>query len=251
MVRGLDLMTLWKDREPLGYEISTEIGIPFYGGGGETGRRAGLWFQCHNRHAGSSPVLHPIFVGSDKMILAFTGAGISKASGIPTFDEQGDMRKKLDRYFSYTNPTEFQEIIKGMSDICNKAQPNDAHLALSEYDVPIITMNIDGLHHKAGSDEVLPIHGTLPHIVLYGDPAPLYEQAYNWVYQLRPGDTFLIVGTSFYTNISEQLRICAMSQGADIVIINNNAEKQVREYLENHTDRLESYEEFMAREPDI
>lgn len=69
---------------------------------------------------------------------------------------------------------------------CNAAAPNDAHLALAEYDVPVITMNVDGLHQKARSRHILAIHGTLPDIVLYDDPAPLYEVAHNWVFQL-PG----------------------------------------------------------------
>lgn len=182
------------------------------------------------------------------MILAFTGAGISKASGIPTFDEQGDLRNKLDRYFSYTHPEEFQSVIQNMTDICNKAKPNDAHLALAEYRIPVITMNIDNLHHKAGSEEVLPIHGNLPHIVLYGDPAPLYEMAYNWVFQLEKGDIFLIIGTSFYTNISEQLMINATIQEAEVIIINEDAEHKVREILEQNKDKIETYESFISRE---
>ena len=64
----------------------------------------------------------------------------------------------------------------------NGAKPNDAHIALAEYHIPIITMNIDGLHKLAGSD-ALELHGGLPkddemdiayslfnNSVLYGDP---------------------------------------------------------------------------------
>ena len=43
----------------------------------------------------------------------------------------------------------------------NGAKPNDAHKALAEYKIPIITMNIDGLHKLAGSD-ALELHGGLP-----------------------------------------------------------------------------------------
>ena len=46
------------------------------------------------------------------MIIAFTGAGISKASGIPTFDEQGDLRTKLDRYFATHHRKEFNKIMQ-------------------------------------------------------------------------------------------------------------------------------------------
>lgn len=182
------------------------------------------------------------------MILAFTGAGISKDSGIPTFEDQGDMRTKLDRTYYRTHKDEVDTIIDNMLDTCIKAEPNDAHKALAEYDIPVITMNVDGLHQEAGSKHILPIHGNLPNIVMYGDPAPLYSKAFDWVGQLRPGDTFLIVGVSFYTTVSEQLRILAKSYGADVIIINKNAKDYVRGYIENHKDRLGSFDDFMSRE---
>lgn len=185
------------------------------------------------------------------MIIAFTGAGISKASGIPTFDEQGDLRNKLSRDFYYSNRSEYNRVVSAISSVCEKATPNDAHIALAEYKIPVITMNIDKLHNRAGTEHLLSIHGELPNIVLYGDPAPLYEIAHNWVFQLEKGDTFLIVGTSFYTNISEQLRINAKIQGAEIIVVNEDAEHKVREVLEDNKDRIETFEAFIAREKDI
>lgn len=182
------------------------------------------------------------------MILAFTGAGISKASGIPTFDEQGDLREKLSRNFAIQNITEFQETIYNMFNTCSRALPNDAHIALAQYDIPILTMNVDSLHQKAGSKHVVNLHGKLPNIVLYGDPAPNYQTAFDWVSQLRDGDIFLIIGTSFYTVISEQLRILAQQQGAEIVIVNENAENTVRNFLETHKNNIEPYEKFIVRD---
>lgn len=74
----------------------------------------------------------------------------------------------------------------------NGAKPNDGHYALAEYHIPIITMNIDGLHKLAGSD-ALELHGGLPEDdemdiayslynkpVLYGDPAPNYQKLMKW-----------------------------------------------------------------------
>lgn len=130
------------------------------------------------------------------MILAFTGAGISQASGVPTFAEQPGIRDCLTRSYAIQHPAEYGKVITDMKKACDAAVPNDAHIALAEYDVPVITMNVDGLHQKARSRHILAIHGTLPDIVLYDDPAPLYEVAHNWVFQLREGDFFLIVGTS-------------------------------------------------------
>lgn len=182
------------------------------------------------------------------MILAFTGAGISRASGIPTFGEQPGLRDKLSRSFAKMCPEEYQATIAEMQAACDKAEPNDAHFALAEYDVPIITMNVDGLHQKAGSRHVLEIHGRLPDIVLYGDPAPRYEDANNWVFQLQPEDVFLVVGTSFYTGISGTLKHWAERQGAMVHVINSDAEHLVRTALETHKARLGDFKEFLSRE---
>ncbi len=140
------------------------------------------------------------------MILAFTGAGIPRHPVSPLFAEQPGIRDCLTRSYAIQHPAEYGKVIADMQKACDAAAPNDAHLALAEYDVPVITMNVDGLHQKAKSRHILAIHGTLPDIVLYDDPAPLYEVAHNWVFQLREGDFFLIVGTSYYTNISVQLK---------------------------------------------
>lgn len=113
------------------------------------------------------------------MIIAFTGAGISRASGIPTFQEQDGIRDKLERNFANTHKEEFLKVIQSMEETCKKANPNDAHFALAEYNVPIITMNIDGLHERAGSKHVLNIHGEFPNIVLYGGHAPRYMKIHG------------------------------------------------------------------------
>ena len=168
-------------------------------------------------------------------ILAFTGAGISKQSNIPTFMERPDVREKLFRSYANTHHEEYNEVIK---------QPNDAHIALAEYHVPIITMNIDGLHKLAGSD-ALELHGGLPEDdemdiayslynkpVLYGDPAPNYQKAYEIVYKLQPGDIFLVVGCSFHTGISVDLREVAKARGARIIEIQEDAAHNVRKVLE-------------------
>ena len=97
-------------------------------------------------------------------LIAITGAGISKASGIPTFDEMGDLREKLSRDYFRAHPKDFYEIILDMKRNIDRAQPNAAHRALAEYRVPVITMNIDGLHTRAGSEGVLEVHGNLDYV---------------------------------------------------------------------------------------
>ncbi|HOG35314.1 MAG TPA: Sir2 family NAD-dependent protein deacetylase, partial [Petrotogaceae bacterium] len=96
-----------------------------------------------------------------KKILCLTGAGISKASGIPTFTEMEDIRIKLSRTYYRSNPDDFFSVLIKMKDNIESAQPNPAHIALARFKVPIVTMNIDGLHQKAGSTEVIELHGNL------------------------------------------------------------------------------------------
>ena len=185
------------------------------------------------------------------MIIAFTGAGISKASGIPTFDEQGDLRTKLDRDFARRHPKEFNEIMQQLKDTCAAAEPNDAHKALAEYGIPVITMNIDGLHNRAGSEHVVEVHGSVRenNVVLYGDSAPYYKTALDMIDRMLMADTLLIIGTSFYTSISSQIKYTAENNGTKVIIINEDAEHQVRKFLEENKDSLGDYNEFMRRIP--
>lgn len=183
------------------------------------------------------------------MIIAFTGAGISKASGIPTFEDQGDLRTKLSRTYYNTHREDYNNIINTMIANCNKAKPNDAHLALAEFDIPVITMNVDGLHQRAGTKNVWAIHGNLPNIVLYGDPAPLYSDALSLMDKMCEEDILLIVGVSGYTRISEEIERLARLHGASIVKINKNAENDVRTFLNNNKSHMGDFDEFDKRNP--
>ena len=62
-------------------------------------------------------------------------------------------------------------------------------------------------------------------------------------------DILLIVGTSFYTSISSQIKYIAESNLAKVVIINDDAEHQVRDFLENNQDSIGNFDEFMKRKP--
>lgn len=185
------------------------------------------------------------------MLIAFTGAGISQPSGIPTFAEQGDLRSKLDRYFSREHPEEFAEVINTMKETCAAAEPNLAHKILAERDVPVITMNIDNLHRRAGTkeDRLLEIHGNLfkDNVVLYGDTASEYQTAFDWIDRMNEDDILLIVGTSFYTGISTDIYSMAKMHNATVVVLNDDAEFEVPLFVESHP--VGDFEEFMAREP--
>ena len=178
-------------------------------------------------------------------IIAFTGAGISKQSNIPTFLEQPQVRDKLFRSYAMSHPNEYNDVIRKMKKAMDLAEPNDAHIALAQYHIPIITMNIDGLHKKAGS-HALEIHGTMPDDdeldiaytlynkpVLYGDSAPLYSEAIRMVESLEYGSYFIVIGCSYHTSISVLLRDIAKSKGAHIIEIQEDAASNVRLLLEN------------------
>ncbi|NLK00348.1 MAG: transcriptional regulator [Clostridia bacterium] len=194
-------------------------------------------------------------------VVAFTGAGISKASGIPTFEEMGDLRDKLSRDYFQSHPEVFYSNLLEMKKKIDEAKPNDAHLSLAQYGIPIITMNIDGLHSRAGSEIVVEMHGNLefvfcancdtnhpfdvlvdshhcekcrriyePNVVLYGDTIPHYMDAVDL---LGEADRLLVVGTSFYTSTANGMVHIAESAGKKVDIINENSEDEVPIYLES------------------
>lgn len=115
-----------------------------------------------------------ILVGAQNAV-ALTGAGISTESGIPDFRSPGGLWTKvdpgefsLDRFLQ--NPTRFWKLhldlkASGEFDLAS-ASPNTAHLALARLEQMglikcIITQNVDNLHQKAGSVEVVEFHGNM------------------------------------------------------------------------------------------
>ncbi len=104
-------------------------------------------------------------------IVVFTGAGISKESGIPTFRDANGMWKKFDAK-KLASAEGFKENPQAVLDFYNarrknllEVQPNHAHRVLAElekhHDVTIITQNVDDLHERAGSSRVIHLHGEL------------------------------------------------------------------------------------------
>ena len=104
-------------------------------------------------------------------IVVFTGAGISQASGIPTFRDTDGLWKKFDAK-KLASVAGFEENPQAVLDFYNarrknllEVQPNHAHRMLAElekqHDVTIITQNVDDLHERAGSSRVIHLHGEL------------------------------------------------------------------------------------------
>lgn len=171
-----------------------------------------------------------------KNIVVFTGAGISAESGLKTFRASDGLweEHRIEDVATFDawrrDPTLVLEFYNQRRRGVVAAQPNAAHLALAQLEtdanVHIVTQNIDDLHERAGSTQVLHLHGTImharssadenllydtrgndialgdrceqgsqlrPHVVWFGEAVPMFEQA---VALAAEADIFLVVGTS-------------------------------------------------------
>jgi NAD-dependent deacetylase len=130
-----------------------------------------------------------------KKIVVLTGAGISAESGISTFRDSGGLWEQHDIMDVATFPA-WQRNMELVLDFYNQrrkqlfqVEPNAAHRALveleSKYDVHIITQNVDDLHERAGSTNVMHLHGELKKARSTVDDSLIYELD-GW--ELKPGD---------------------------------------------------------------
>ena len=130
----------------------------------------------------------------EKKIVVLTGAGISAESGIKTFRDAGGLWNGYD-IMEVASPEGWYKNKKLVLDFYNmrrrqlhEVKPNAAHYALvkleSKYDTVIITQNVDDLHERAGSGNVLHLHGELFKVRSTGDPNLIYE----WKKDLNIGD---------------------------------------------------------------
>ena len=171
-----------------------------------------------------------------KKIVFLTGAGISKESGIPTFRDAGDglwencnVQEVATHSAIVRNPDLVYKFINELRNKYKDCTPNEAHKLIAElekdYEVVVISQNIDTLHEQAGSTNVVHLHGDLskvraidnynllfdyeeditpesvirghkvrPHIVLFGEEVPNIEIASN---VLCDADICVVIGTSF------------------------------------------------------
>ena len=170
-----------------------------------------------------------------KRLVVLTGAGISAESGLKTFRDSDGLWEGYDIGEVATpgawrrNPALVLEFYNERRRNVMQAQPNKAHFELAAlekfFDVRIITQNIDDLHERAGSTQVLHLHGEIfkmrsegdtgtlyeirgdirlgdlaadglqlrPHIVWFEEPVPMMELAVPLV---SSADIFVVVGTS-------------------------------------------------------
>src|SRR5689334_10025405 len=104
-----------------------------------------------------------------RRIVALTGAGISRPSGIPDFRSADGLWAHSDPLAVASlvgfraDPRRFYRWVRPLIDSIEVALPNPAHLALAQLEragrlTAVITQNIDGLHQRAGSREVFELH---------------------------------------------------------------------------------------------
>lgn len=178
-----------------------------------------------------------------KRIAVLTGAGVSAESGFSTFRDSGGLWAQYDPQVVasidgwYRDRGLLLDFYNGLRHQLRDARPNAAHYAIAslekDYDVTVITQNVDNLHERAGSTRVVHLHGELdkarpehgvydesfseaevidlhyedirlgdkapngsqlrPHIVWFGEAVPKIERAIDYVSQ---ADILLIVGSS-------------------------------------------------------
>jgi len=127
-----------------------------------------------------------------KKLVISTGAGISAESGISTFrDADGlwehyDVMEVASADGFHRNPALIHRFYNDRRRQLLDAKPNAAHLGLvdleKDYDVRIITQNVDNLHEQAGSTNILHLHGELMKVRALDDE--------NIIFQLNPSDTY-------------------------------------------------------------
>lgn len=197
-------------------------------------------------------------------LVVLTGAGVSKESGIPTFREaQTGLWAKYDPMELATtqafqrDPRLVWEWYQWRRELISQAEPNPGHFALVDLELQIpdfvlITQNVDGLHHRAGSKNVIELHGnifrnkcfdegiileqvdessdrlprcpncggyTRPDVVWFGESLP--NDSLNLALKAtQTAEVFLSVGTSALIHPAASMPLIALDNGAIIVEIN-------------------------------
>ncbi len=175
-------------------------------------------------------------MATKKKLVVFSGAGVSAESGVATFRDSNGLweNHSLEEVCTADawrkNPALVLEFYNARRKQLLEVEPNQAHswiVKAEEYfDVVVVTQNVDNLHERAGSSNVVHLHGELvkcrssvdrtfikevdgwemkigelcprgsqlrPHIVFFGEDVPMYDMALNIVSQ---ADILLVVGTS-------------------------------------------------------
>ncbi|OPC58734.1 NAD-dependent deacylase [Elizabethkingia miricola] len=200
-----------------------------------------------------------------KKIVVLSGAGISAESGIKTFRDSNGLweNHKIEDVASpegfARNPELVLEFYNLRRRQLSEVQPNEAHNILAElqkdFDVHIITQNVDDLHERAGSENIIHLHGELkkarpvndeesiipwegdlnlgdldengiqlrPHIVWFGEMVPEMENAATIA---STADILLVIGTSLQVYPAASL-LHYVPAGCEIFVIDPHLSQNV------------------------
>ena len=168
-----------------------------------------------------------------KKIVVFTGAGVSAESGLGTFRDSGGIWETF-RIEDVCTPEAWQRNPEKCVEFYNlrrrdalAAQPNLAHYAIAKLqeffpDTQVITQNIDNLHERAGSTNVLHLHGEITKLRSQKDPSALveldgWEQHYG---DLHPDGSILRPHIVFFgEDVPNFPLACEIASQADIMIV--------------------------------
>jgi len=204
------------------------------------------------------------YIKGCKRLVVLTGAGVSKESGIPTF------RDKLTGLWEGYDPQQLATPQGFLKDpplvwkwydwrrkLVNEVSPNPGHEAIAQLETmlptTVVTQNVDRLHHRAGSKNVLELHGNIvtfrcferghqatevesgleapplcqcgsllrPNVVWFGEALPQAVLA-DASKAARECDLMLVIGTSALVQPAASLPYIALDSGAKVVEINPN-----------------------------
>ena len=199
-------------------------------------------------------------------IVVFTGAGISAESGLGTFRDSGGLWEQF-KIEDVATPEAFErnpELVLNFYNLRREqlleSKPNAAHISLNKlsekYNLHIITQNIDDLHERSGSKNILHLHGKLmeskssiddsliypiegvdlklgdlckngsqlrPNVVWFGEPVPKMIDAISIT---KKADIFIIIGTSL--NVYPAASLLNYTNNAKRIILIDMKAKQER-----------------------
>ncbi len=204
------------------------------------------------------------FLRKAEKIAVLTGAGVSAESGVPTFRGRGGLWKKY-RAEELATPEAFErdpilvwKFYDYRRQLISKVNPNKSHEILAKWEtlfekITIVTQNIDGLHQRAGSKNVIELHGNIwearcikenkvfrykenpisefppkcpdcgslirPNVVWFGES--LNQNILNFSFSLfEKSDLALVIGTSSVVYPAAHLPILTKKSGGKIMEIN-------------------------------
>lgn len=201
-------------------------------------------------------------ISEARHLIALTGAGISKESNVPTFRGKDGLWRKHNVMDLATpsafarNPQLVWEWYSWRQDLIAKCTPNPAHYTLVKWEKKgilksLISQNVDGLHRRAGSGNVLEVHGNLwavkctscTHLGRLSDPAQGIPECPSCGANLRPdvvwfgerlnpvvmqnvreelerADTIIVIGTSALVQPAATFPLIVKQRGGKLLEVN-------------------------------